>query len=53
MYMEAVHKKPRKAGVRSTAYDINYQTRAISRRNLDMKRWIQDFYENDRNIARR
>jgi len=51
--MDAVHKKPRKAGVRTTAYDINYQVRAIRRRNLDLKRWIQDFYENDRNVAKR
>ena len=45
--MEAVHKKPRKSVVRSTPYDLNNRIRLIRHRNFEVKRWIQNFYEDD------
>ena len=46
--MEALHKKPRKGAVRSIPFDINGQIRSVRRKNFEVKRWIQNFYENDR-----
>jgi hypothetical protein len=45
MKMEPIHKKPRKDVVRMGNRDFEKSIRARRRRNFEMKKWIESYYD--------
>ena len=44
MKMERIHKKPRKGSVRIGNREIENSIRARRRKNFEMKRWVEAYY---------